>query len=62
MKKPLAGRKAFEAMGQRARSTGMPLSFGRRMRQLWPDWAQTAWARGWLLQRYSSDEMLIKNP
>lgn len=54
MAKPLAGRAAFEAMGRRAKSTGMPMTYQRSMRIEWPRWAREAWAHGWIMQcRYA---------
>jgi hypothetical protein len=51
MGKPLAGKKAFEAMGRRACSIGLPLNAYRSHRISWPTWAREAWARGWIVQR-----------
>lgn len=50
MKKPLAGKRYFEAMGRRAASQKMPIHYDRIARQQWPMWARQAWARGWLDQ------------
>lgn len=50
MAKPLAGRKAFEAMGRSARSRGLSMSALRSMRQDWPLWARQAYAAGWIVQ------------
>lgn len=50
MGKPLAGRRAFEAMGRRARSQGLSIATGRSIRTTWPDWARSAWAAGWIMQ------------
>ena len=47
MSKPLAGKRAFEAMGRRAQSLGLPSIHGRAQRQQWPLWARTAFAAGW---------------
>lgn len=48
MSKPLAGKRAFEAMGRRAQSMGFPLIHKRLERTGWPLWARAAWARGWI--------------
>jgi len=48
MSKPLAGKRAFEAMGRRAQSMGLPLIYKRLERTGWPLWARAAWARGWI--------------
>ncbi|MBB5444607.1 MULTISPECIES: hypothetical protein [unclassified Paraburkholderia] len=48
--KPLAGKRAFEAMGRRAASMGMPLLHKRLERLGWPMWARSAYARGWIQQ------------
>jgi hypothetical protein len=50
MKRPPAGKRAFEAMGRSAYSRGLPLSHQRSMRIMWPNWARKAWAAGWLMQ------------
>ena len=48
MKKPLAGKKAFEAMGRRHTSLNLPRMFYDFYR--WPQWAQQAFMRGKMLQ------------
>lgn len=50
MKRPPAGKVAFEAMGRSAYSRGLSSSAGREQRIYWPLWARQAYARGWLLQ------------
>ncbi|WP_369055008.1 hypothetical protein, partial [Burkholderia gladioli] len=50
MAKPLAGKRAFEAMGRRASSMGLPLNHKRMEKRGWPMWARSAWARGWIQQ------------
>ncbi|WP_157684938.1 hypothetical protein [Robbsia andropogonis] len=50
MKRPLSGKRYFEALGRRASSQGLPLNSGRIERRVWPFWAQCAWARGWIMQ------------
>lgn len=50
MAKPLAGKRAFEAMGRRASSMGLPLNHKRMEQRGWPMWARSAWARGWIQQ------------
>jgi len=47
MKRPLAGKKAFYAMGQRAKTSGYPFIVPKMGRN-WPLWAKSAWACGWL--------------
>lgn len=51
MCKPLAGKAWFEAMGRRSYTQGFPLDYQRAMRNHWPMWARSAWARGWLYQQ-----------
>lgn len=51
MGKPLSGKKFFEAMGRRAYTQGLPITYERAMRNKWPMWARCAWARGWLYQQ-----------
>lgn len=51
MGKPLSGKKLFEAMGRRAYTQGLPITYERAMRNHWPMWARSAWARGWLYQQ-----------
>jgi hypothetical protein len=51
MRKPLAGKAFFEAMGRRAYTQGLPIVYERAMRNMWPMWARSAWARGWLHQQ-----------
>lgn len=51
MKRPPAGKRAFEARGRRAASLGLPLDFGRRQRAEWPAWARMAFSFGWHHQR-----------
>ena len=51
MRKPLAGKALFEAMGRRAYTRGLPLNYERAMRNSWPMWARCAWARGWIYQQ-----------
>lgn len=51
MGKPLAGKAWFEALGRRAYTQGLPLDYQRAMRNHWPMWARSAWARGWLYQQ-----------
>ena len=49
MKKPLAGRAAFYAMGQRDRARFGFMSFSSvalRKKYNWPGWAYTAYVRG----------------
>jgi hypothetical protein len=50
--KKLAGKRAFEAMGRRAASMGLPIHYGRAQRQNWKPFAKEAYARGWLCQTY----------
>ncbi|WP_186202337.1 hypothetical protein [Burkholderia gladioli] len=50
MAKPLAGKRAFEAMGRRAATLRQPLNHHRMERLGWPVWARTAFTRGWMLQ------------
>lgn len=50
MAKPLAGKRAFEAMGRRARSHGTSILIGRAARNAWPQWARSAWTAGWINQ------------
>lgn len=50
MGKPLAGKRAFEAMGRSAKSRNLPLNHQRQMRLAWPKWARQAWAAGWIMQ------------
>jgi hypothetical protein len=47
MKRTLSGKTAFEARGRRAQSMGIPLTM--RSKGWWPDWARTAYARGYVL-------------
>jgi hypothetical protein len=52
-KKPIAGKKWFEALGRSERSRGVPRSArsaATLKRQTWPDWAVTAYMRGWINQ------------
>ncbi len=49
----LAGKAWFEALGRRAYTQGFPLDYQRAMRNHWPMWARSAWARGWLYQQPS---------
>lgn len=51
MGKPLSGKNFFEAMGRRAYTQGLPITYERAMRNHWPMWARSAWARGWLDQQ-----------
>lgn len=51
MRKPLAGRRAFEAMGRSAASRGEHPNHSYRQRRVWLEWAVCAWARGWLVQQ-----------
>ena len=51
MSSPLAGRRAFEAMGRRDASNGLPLIAMRAKRRGWPRWAQEAFAFGWLAEK-----------
>lgn len=51
MGKPLAGKALFEAMGRRAYTQGRPITYQRSMRNHWPMWARSAWARGWIYQQ-----------
>ena len=48
MKKPLAGRRAFEAMGRRAQSQGIPCVLIHAIGRGWPHWAREAWATGYV--------------
>jgi hypothetical protein len=48
-KRPLAGRKAFFARGQRARCIGLPVNM--RVGKNWPEWAKAAWVDGWMTSR-----------
>ncbi|WP_228877628.1 hypothetical protein [Paraburkholderia saeva] len=48
--KAITGKRAFEAMGRRAASAGLPLLQGRMERLGWPMWARSAYARGWIQQ------------
>jgi len=50
MTKPLAGKRAFEAMGRSARDRGLGISQGRASSLEWPQWARRAWAAGWIMQ------------
>lgn len=50
MAKTIAGKRAFEAMGRRAYSFGLPISYARSMRINWPEWARREWAAGWISQ------------
>lgn len=50
MSKPPAGRRAFEAMGRRAYSLGLPISHDRRSKLCWAEYARRAWAAGWIMQ------------
>lgn len=50
MAKPLAGRRAFEAMGRSAAARRLPLRFGYGARRGWPEWARIAYIGGWLDQ------------
>lgn len=47
MSKPLAGKRAFEAMGRRSTDLGMPRTSEHYR---WPKWAQQAFMRGRMLQ------------
>lgn len=49
-KKPLAGKRWFEALGRRAFSIGEALSATRLKRKKWPEWAQRAYVVGWFKQ------------
>lgn len=49
MKKPLAGRRAFEAMGRRMRSQGIPCVMVHAIGRSWPGWARDAWITGYVL-------------
>lgn len=51
-KKPLAGKRWFEALGRRASSRGEAMFLGQE-RQLWPLWARHAYTDGWLFQEIS---------
>ncbi|VWD40235.1 hypothetical protein BLA17378_07987 [Burkholderia aenigmatica] len=42
--KPLAGARAFEALGRRAQALGQPMTL--RGKGNWPDWARSAYVRG----------------
>jgi hypothetical protein len=59
MSKPLAGKRAFEAMGRRASSAGLPLIHKRMERIGWPMWARSAYARGWI-QQPSSQQLTAR--
>lgn len=50
MSKPLAGKRAFEAMGRSACSRGLGINYQRSMRVNWPLWARQAWAAGYIMQ------------
>lgn len=50
MTKPLAGWRAFEAMGRSACSRGLGINYQRSMRAKLPMWARTAWVNGYLDQ------------
>jgi hypothetical protein len=62
MAKPLAGKRAFEAMGRRARSLGTSILIGRAARNSWPQWARSAWSAGWINQagRHAQNEQKSK--
>lgn len=49
MKKPLAGRQAFEAMGRRAQSQGSRCGAIHAIGRNWPYWAREAWIAGYVL-------------
>lgn len=49
MKKPLAGRRAFEARGRRAQSQGIPCLSIHAIGRDWPHWAREAWISGHVL-------------
>lgn len=49
-KKPLSGKRWFEALGRRAYSIGEALSVTRQKRKKWPMWAQHAFMAGWFKQ------------
>lgn len=49
-KKPLSGKRWFEAMGRRAYSIGEALPVTRQKRKKWPMWAQHAFVAGWFKQ------------
>jgi hypothetical protein len=48
MKKPLAGYRAFKAMGFKYGVLRIDLKVGRSQRLAWPDWAFDAFNKGWL--------------
>lgn len=50
MTKPLAGWRAFEAMGRSACSRELGMNYQRSMRVNWPKWARQAWAAGYIMQ------------
>lgn len=50
MSKPLAGRRAFEAKGRRARSLGIQLVI-KNMPRTWPLWARIAFIYGYVYQQ-----------
>ncbi|MBO1856840.1 hypothetical protein J4G52_25200 [Burkholderia cenocepacia] len=49
MKKQLAGRRAFEAMGRRAQSQGIRCGTIQAIGRNWPNWAREAWIAGYVL-------------
>lgn len=49
-KKPLVGKRWFEALGRSHESRGVPYFLNRAERQLWPQWAQRAYCLGRLNQ------------
>jgi hypothetical protein len=50
MSKPLAGKRYFEAMGRSDASRNIPRS---PKHYDWPSWAQQAYMRGRLVQKYA---------
>lgn len=48
MRKPLAGRRAFKAMGHSDAARNIPLRQTRAARHALPDWAYNAYSAGWL--------------
>lgn len=51
MKRPPAGRRAFEALGRRHESIGMPYQTFRRHTLSWPLWARRAYCAGRINQQ-----------
>jgi len=58
VKRPLAGKRVFEAMGRRAQSLGYA-TVRPYAADAWPEWASDAYTRGYLLNKQYKIERLF---